>query len=51
MPELWGHTWLGWLNFLIFQWLGLRFCEEVTVPEGKHLYWHFVKERPMRGWS
>lgn len=30
-----GMTWVGWLNFLLLQWFGLRLCWSPTVVEGR----------------
>lgn len=50
-----GHSWLGWLNYIIFQWLCIRLTEVVdTDKDGKEINSKFEFDywiKPMSGWK
>ena len=46
-----GHSWLGWLNYLILQWFFLRFTE-ILYKDDSHMKWSFLwGVVPLSGWS
>lgn len=56
MRRVLGLTWVGWLNFCVLQWLGLRLAYEVETqgfhPKyGEVVGWQLKRVRPMKHWN
>lgn len=50
-----GHTWLGWLNYIVFQWFCVRLTEVVdynVLGEEINSRWEFTYWIvPLSGWK
>jgi hypothetical protein len=48
--RLFGLTWIGWLNLLGLQWVGLRLAAVVAPPDDTHVGWAVCGRLPVSGW-
>lgn len=47
-----GHTWLGWLNKIILQWLFIRLTEKLVTETSEHNRWLIMRwVIPTTGWG
>lgn len=48
--RLLGLTWIGWLNLIALQWVGLRLAAVVEPPDDVQTGWTVKRWWPLEGW-